>query len=49
MNGLGRQVLELAPCSLREVDGKELDDEVVTFYPRHATREVVILQRHARV
>jgi hypothetical protein len=42
MNGAGWQVLERVSRSLREVEGKELDDEVVILYPHHATREAVI-------
>jgi hypothetical protein len=49
MNGPCWQVLEPGPRSLREVDEKELDDEVVILYPRHATREAVIFQPYARV
>jgi hypothetical protein len=41
VNGLDWQVLEPGPCSLLKVDGKELEDEAVVFYPRHTTRAVV--------
>jgi hypothetical protein len=43
------QVLEPGPRFFREVDGEELDDEVVIFDSRHATCEAVIFLPYARV
>jgi hypothetical protein len=42
VDGSGWQVLDLGPRSLHQVDGKELDDEVVMFDSRHVTCEAVI-------
>lgn len=44
MDGVGWQMLELGPRSLRKVEGEELEDEVVVLDSHHATREAVIFQ-----
>jgi hypothetical protein len=36
------QVLEPGPCSFREVDGEEMDDEVVILDPRHPACEAIV-------
>lgn len=43
MYGVGRQMLEPGPRSFCEVDGEELDDQVVILDPRPMTREEVVL------
>jgi hypothetical protein len=42
VDGVGWQMFELGPRSFREVDGEELDDEVVILDPHHAACEAVV-------
>jgi hypothetical protein len=43
MYGPGRQMLESSPLPFREVDGEELDDQVVILDPRHAAHDATVL------
>lgn len=43
MYGAGQQIPEPDPCLFREVDGEELDDQVVILDPHHSTREALVL------
>lgn len=42
MYGAGQQIPEPDPCLFREVDGEELDDQVVILDSRHAARKAVV-------
>lgn len=44
MDGEARQVLELGPRSFHEMDGEELDDQVIILDSRHAAGKVVVFQ-----
>jgi hypothetical protein len=44
VDGEARQVLELGPRSFHEMDGEELDDQVIILDSRHAAGKVVDFQ-----
>jgi hypothetical protein len=42
MDGVAWQVLKPVPCSLHEVDGEELDDQMVVLDSRHVAGKTII-------
>jgi hypothetical protein len=43
VDGAGRQVFEPGPHPFREVDGEELEDEVVILWPHQAAYKAIVL------
>jgi hypothetical protein len=49
IDNVSRQMIQLGPSRVTQVDGEELDDENVIIHPTCLTSKVVVLQPDARV
>lgn len=49
MVGAARQMVESGSCPLSEVEGEELDDQVIILDPHHAAGKVIVFQPDTKI